>query len=312
MEKIKIVFLGTGSAIPTISRNHTSIFLKYKNRNILIDCGEGTQRQIRKAKINICKITDILITHFHGDHVFGLPGFLHTISKSECKKVINIYGPKGSKKLIKEMLRVSSIKGVDIKIKEVEGKFIDNPYFKISAFSLKHDVPCNGYMIEEKNRLRIDKKKLKKLRIKNIPELGKLINKKNIKVNGKIVKWKNLTYLERGRKISFILDTKLCDNVNKLAKNSDLAIMEAVFLESKEGKELVKKYKHLTLEQSVKVAIKEKVKKLILTHISQRYDYKDKDLLKEAKKVFFASKFSNKKSKVFDIRIAKDLMVVEI
>jgi len=131
MESILIVFLGTGSAIPTITRNHTSIFMKYKDRNMLIDCGEGAQRQLRKAKISLSKITDIFITHFHGDHVFGLPGFLNTLSKSDYNKTLNIYGPKGSKKLITDLLRVTNVKGVDIDIKEVDGKFIDNPYFKI-------------------------------------------------------------------------------------------------------------------------------------------------------------------------------------
>lgn len=299
MEKIKIVFLGTGSAIPTINRNHTSIFLKYKDRNMLIDCGEGTQRQIRSAKINPCKITDILITHFHGDHVFGLPGLLHTLSQSNYRKTLNIYGSKGSKRLIGEMLKISNVR-LNVRIREVKGKFIDNPYFRVSAFELRHDVPCNGYLFEEKDRLRIDKKKLKKLGIENVPKLSKLIEKKNIKINGRVIKWKSLTYLEKGRKISFVLDTSLCGNVKKMVRNSDLAVMEAVFLESIEGKELAKKYKHLTLEQSANVAKKEKVKQLILTHISQRYDFKDNNLLKEAKKIFK------------NVRIAKDLMKVEL
>jgi len=90
MENIKIVFLGTGSAIPTLSRNHNSIYFRYKERNFLVDCGEGTQRQMRKAKLNLCKITDILITHVHGDHIFGLPGLLHTMSKSEYNKKLAI------------------------------------------------------------------------------------------------------------------------------------------------------------------------------------------------------------------------------
>ena len=152
MEKIQIIFLGTGSAIPTTTRNHTSIFFKYRNRDMLIDCGEGTQRQIRKANINPCRITDILITHFHGDHVFGLPGLLHTLSKSNYNKILNIYGPKGSKKLIGEILRMSNVK-MAIKIKEVNRMVIDDIYFKISALPLSHGIPCNGYMFEEKDKM---------------------------------------------------------------------------------------------------------------------------------------------------------------
>ncbi len=296
MEPIKIVFLGTGSAIPTISRNHTSIFLKYKERNFLIDCGEGTQRQIRKAKLNPGKITDILITHFHGDHVFGLPGLLNTLSKSNYKKTLNIYGPKGSKKMFKKIWDITQV-NINVKFKEVAGRFIDNPYFQITAISLEHKIPCNGYLFEEKDRLRIDKGKLSKFKVKG-PKLAKLLGKKNIKINGKVLKWKDLTYLVKGRKVSFILDTKICNNAKKLAKNCDLAIIESSFLGDKVRE--AKKYKHLTLDQAVSIAKSSNVKELILTHFSQRYEFKEKMLFDKAKKLFK------------NVRIAKDLMALEV
>lgn len=297
MEKIQITFLGTGSAIPTITRNHTSIFLKYKNSDILIDCGEGTQRQIRKAKINPCKITNLLITHFHGDHIFGLPGLLHTLYKNEYNKTLNIYGPKGTRELIKKILEFTGAK-IKINFKEVSGKFINNPDFSIITLPLEHDTPCNGYIFQEKDKLRIDKKKLKKL--KNIAgyQIGLLAKKRNVKIKNKIIRWKDFTYLEKGRKISFVFDTKMCDNVNKLIRNSDLAIIESSFLD--EDKELAIKYKHLTLEEATKAAKKEKVKQLFLTHISQRYEFKEKYLLKKARKIFKNAK------------IAEDLMKAEI
>lgn len=300
MEKIKLIFLGTGGAIPTISRNHTSIFLKYKNSDILIDCGEGTQRQIRKAKINPCKITDLLITHFHGDHVFGLPGLLQTLYNNEYNKTLNIYGPKGTKELIRKILEFTGAK-IKINFKEVSGEFIDNHYFKITALPLEHDIPCNGYMFEEKDRLRINKNKLEKyIKMYKIsgPQIGLLAKKRNVKIKNKIIRWKDFTYLEKGRKISFVLDTKMCNNLNKLIKNSDLAIIESSFLE--EEKKLAIKYKHLTLEEAAKAAKKEKVKQLFLTHISQRYEFKEEYLLKKARKIFPKTK------------IAKDLMEVII
>ena len=301
MEEIKIVFLGTGSAIPTLTRNHTSIYFKYKDKNILIDCGEGTQRQLRKAKISPAKITDILITHFHGDHVLGLPAYLHTLSKSDYKKTLNIYCPPKNKKLINNLLKASGVKDIDFKITEVDGKFIENKYFKITALPLEHNINCNGYMFEEKDILRIDKKKLSKLKIKNTKEIGKLIEKKNIKTDGKLIKWKNLTYLEKGRKISFILDTKMCNNVKRLLKNSNLAISEATFLEAdNNGKQLAERYNHLTLEQITKEAKSSKVLRLVLTHISERNEFKEKKLLSIAKKIF-------KKAE-----IAKDLMKIEV
>lgn len=300
MEQIQITFLGTGSAIPTLSRNHNGIYFKYKERNILIDCGEGIQRQIRRAKLNLCRITDILITHAHGDHILGLPGLLHTMSKSAYSGELMIYCPKNTGRVLKKFLDITGVHGIDYKIKEVRGKFIDTPYFSISSLALEHDVVCNGYMFEEKDRLRIDKKKLVKHKIKG-KEIGNLVEGKNIKVDGKTVKFKDVTFLEKGRKVSFVFDTKLNANVDKLVKNSDLAIMEGVFLGSTDhGKEMSKKYKHLTIEDACRAAKKGKVKELIISHISQRYEFKEKLLLKEAKKIF-------KK-----VQIAKDFMKVSV
>lgn len=107
MEKIKITFLGTGSMIPTIKRSHTAILLTYKNENILIDCGEGTQRQFKIAKISPSKLTRILLTHWHGDHILGLPGLLQTLGMNDYRKTLNIYGPKKNKTLLSSIKKTS-------------------------------------------------------------------------------------------------------------------------------------------------------------------------------------------------------------
>jgi ribonuclease Z len=285
---IKLTFLGTASAIPTETRNHLAILLNYKDETLLIDCGEGTQRQFRKAKLNPCKITRLLITHFHGDHVFGLPGLLQTLALNNYSKILHIYGPKGTKKYIFEIFKTFiPIKKIRFEVEEVSGKFLETKDFKITAFALDHDAPTNGYVFEEKPKLRINKEKLKKLKLPNHPDLAKLTQGKNIIINKKSIKYKDLTYLQQGKKISFIFDTKLCNNARKLAKESDLAIIESTFLgESEKGKGLAGEYKHLTAKQAAEIAKKQKVKHLILTHISQRYEHKESLLLEEAKKVF--------------------------
>ena len=104
--KIPITFLGTSQAIPTAKRNHTSILLSYNSENILIDCGEGTQRQFRKAKINPCKLTKLLITHWHGDHILGIPGLLQTLALNNYNRTLEIYGPKGTKKFMNLMQQI--------------------------------------------------------------------------------------------------------------------------------------------------------------------------------------------------------------
>jgi len=99
---LKVTMLGTADQIPSFNRNHSAILINYEGENILVDCGEGTQRQFRYAKLNPCKITKILITHIHGDHVLGLPGLLSTLAMSGYGKDLEIYGPKGIKKFINE------------------------------------------------------------------------------------------------------------------------------------------------------------------------------------------------------------------
>jgi ribonuclease Z len=305
MDKINLTLLGTSSAIPTATRNHSSIFIKYKDYNILIDCGEGTQRQLRKAKINPCKLTHILITHFHGDHIFGLPGLFHTLVKNNYSKTLHIYGPKRTKFFIKLFSHLSLDEGkIKIIPHEVTGKFLETKDFFLEALPLMHGSPCNGYAFIEKEKLRINKKKLAKLNIKNHKDRKKLSllkQGKDITINNKKIKAKDFTFKEKPRKIAIVLDTKTCPNAVKLAKNADLAIIESTFLESeKDDKEDAKDYKHLTAKQAAQIAKKAKVKQLLLTHLSQRYEYKDKLVLNEAKKIFKNTK------------IAKDFMSVEL
>ena len=153
--KILIIFLGTSSAIPTETRNHISILLSYKNENILIDCGEGTQRQFRKAKLNPGQITRLLITHFHGDHVFGLPGLFHTLALNNYSKTLYIYGPTGTKKFISEIFKTFiQSKRIKYEVKEVRGRFLETNDFKLIALPLDHDTPINGYLFEEKDVLK--------------------------------------------------------------------------------------------------------------------------------------------------------------
>ena len=282
---IKLTFLGTSAAIPSAKRNHTAILLTYYGENILVDCGEGTQRQFRKAKLNPCKITRILITHWHADHILGIPGLLKTFALSGYNKTLFIYGPRGTKILMKALLKLFAFKGeYPIKVEEVDEKFFETKDFYLKAKKMTHSVPCNAYIFVKKGQIRIDKQKLKKTKLPSGPLLQKLKHGKNISHKGKKYLAKDLTFGEKDQKISFVLDTSINRQVVSFVKDSDLLICESNF--SSEDKAKAKEYKHLTSKQAAEIAKKSKSKKLILTHLSQRYENNPKKVLNEAKKVF--------------------------
>jgi len=282
---IDITMLGTSDQIPTAKRNHTAIFLKYKGEGILVDCGEGTQRQFRKARLNPCKVTKILITHWHGDHVLGLPGLLQTLSFSGYNKTLEIYGPKGTKFFMKKLLETFVFKGKhSIKVFEVDGKFFETNDFYLESKKMTHGAACNAYHFVKKGLIRIDKKKLKKSKIPIGKHLLKLKQGKNITYKGKKYFAKNLTFTDADKKVSFILDTGLNKSIIPFVKNSDLLICEASFEEA--FKDRAKLHEHLTSKQAAEIAKKSNSKKLVLTHLSSRYEKDQAVILKEARKIF--------------------------
>ena len=302
---IKLTFLGTSSQIPTAERNHTAIYLSYQsgksNENLLVDCGENTQRQMRIMKISPNGLDEVFLTHWHGDHTLGLPGLIQTLNAHDYKKTLEIYGPKGIKKYFELMLEAFLLKGkINYRIFEIEkgGVIYENNDFKVEAEFLEHTAPCLGYSFIEKDRRRIDMKYLKKAGVKEGPILKNLKEGKNIKVNGKVINVKKATYVVKGKKIAIVLDTRMNKIIEKLSKDSDLLVIESTFGEDLKDKAY--EYKHLTSVEAAKIAKKCKVKELILTHISQRYDDNLEHVLKGAKKIFKNSK------------IAKDFMVLEL
>ncbi len=294
-ESIKLTFLGTSDAVPTAERNHTAMLLSYKNENILIDCGEGTQRQFRRAGLNPCKITKILITHWHGDHVLGLPGLLQTLALNEYSKTLKIYGPRGTRYYMENLLKTFSFYGdVSMEINEVspqtdskksEKTFFEGDGFYLSAKKLNHQkAPCNAYSFNEKNERKIDKKKLKENKISQGPHLEKLKQGKNITIGGKTYKSKDLTFEEKGKKVSFVLDTSYFKEISKFVKDSDILVGESAFSSDLEDK--AQEYGHMIASQTASIAKDSNSKKLLLTHISQRYSKSPGEILKEARKKF--------------------------
>ncbi len=280
---MEIVFLGTSGMHPTKERNLFSVLFRYKSENILIDCGEGTQRQLRMIDIPSTKITKIFLTHLHGDHINGLPGLLQNLQANQYTKNLEIYGPVGLKTLMNHIYGITGFR-LKFKIHEIKsGIIFKNKDFYVKAKELKHSIKVFGYSLIEYDKRKMNMTYLKKFKLKKHVLLGNLQKGKDIVFEGKKIKAKNATKLIKGKKLTLITDTMYCDGCIKLAKDSDLLICESTF--SKEFKDKAKEYKHLTVEDAANIAKKSKSKKLILTHFSQRYRYVN-SLLKEAKKIF--------------------------
>ncbi|MEM3074429.1 MAG: ribonuclease Z [Candidatus Pacearchaeota archaeon] len=299
--KIEIVMLGSGSSVPTAKRNHPGILLKYKEENCLFDCGEGIQRQFRKANENPCKITRLFISHWHGDHILGIPGLLQTLYLNAYGKTLEIYGPRRTKNYMDKILGLFAYKGkIYFNVHEIsKGIFINDKDFYVEAFPMSHGIPSLAYSFYIKDSLRIDKNKLKKLNLhkNDLKKLKELKKGKDIILSGKKIKAKDVTYVEKGRKIAFVFDTLMNENILKIAKDSDILFCESTYFDEKE---LAMEHKHLNVFQVADIAKKSKVKKLVLFHLSQRYEMKEKDFLNEAKK------------KIKDVIIAEDLMRFEV
>ena len=279
-----ITFLGTSCMVPTKERNHQSIFLSYKEDGLLIDCGEGTQRQLKIADIKPTKITKILISHWHGDHVLGLPGLMQTMNASEYEKKLEIYGPSGTIEHFRKMLDAFSFSiGFEHTITEIKDGIIEGKDLIIEAKALEHNITCIGFSITEKDKRKIKVAFVKRLGIPDGPLLGELQDNKTIMWQGKPISPEDATYLVKGKKIVIILDTVPCKNAYELAKDSDLLVCESVYSSTLLDK--ADENKHMTAKQAAELASQTNASRLVLTHFSQRYKTSE-EILEEAKLVF--------------------------
>jgi ribonuclease Z len=289
---IVVTFLGTVSGIPSKERNHPAIALEYfyyRKDTLLFDCGEGTQKQLMNAGISFMDISKIFITHWHADHFSGLIPLLQTMNLEKRKNELTIFGPEASR-FVQGILNLGYF-GVRFPVKAVdvpfEGKDIKKIYetevYEVFSVPVLHTVPSVAFAFKEKDSWRIDEKKLKELGLKRGKWLKKLKENGEATYNGKKIRIEEVASLQKGLKVVYSGDTKPCENLIELAKDADLLIHDATFLEEDED---TQKY-HSSVKDAAKIAKKANVKKLILTHISRRYQKVDVErFLREAKEVF--------------------------
>ncbi len=283
---------------PTKERGLPAVHLSFESENFLIDCGEGTQRQMRIAGLKPTKLTRVFISHFHADHVLGLAGLMRNLAANDYKGTLEIYGPKGLPTYVEHLKKSSTYtEKLKLRLTEVKkGVIVDTEKFVVETFPLFHSIESLGFCIQEKQKRKINLEFTKKLGLVQHPLLGELQKGKNIVWKGKKVLVSKATFLVPGKKYVFIQDTGFNEKLISSAKEADLLVCESTFQESEKKK--AEEYKHMTAHQAATIGKKAKVKKLILTHFSQRYEDLT-EMEKEAKEVFK------------EVVLAKDFMSID-
>lgn len=291
---MELEFLGTNAGVPSLQRNVTSMALRmFEERRTfwLFDCGEATQHQILRSSLKLSKLEKVFITHLHGDHIFGLPGLLSSRAYQGGTTKLAVYGPPGLKQFVDVSLTLSQSR-IEYELEVVEhtgGMVYEDQDITVESLLLDHRVDSYGYRIAEKDKAgSLDLKRLADYGLKPGPAYGRLKRGESLDLgNGQVLKPEDvLGSPKKGRIVTILGDTRPCDNVIPLAKDADLLVHEATFMD--DLKESAYNYHHCTSIQAAEAARQAGAKELILTHFSSRY--KDMEhlqpLLAEAQSVF--------------------------
>ncbi len=296
---MRIIFLGTSGAVPTKDRNHISIALIYEGEIILLDCGEGTQRQMVRAKISPMKVSKIFITHLHGDHFLGLFGLIQSMSFFGRESPLYIYGPKGIIRIV-EIAKELSVYDIDFDLIPVEisdGFTVEEKNYKIITRLVDHSIETYSIIFEEKKGKKFDIEKAAALGLKPGPWFKALKEGKCIVYNGKLITPEMVLGEEKkGIRIVYTSDTRPTDRIANYIRDSIL-IHDATFDDNLRNEAYVKY--HSTAKQAANVAKKYGAKYLFLIHVSSRY--KDVTVLENEARNVFKNTYA-----------AKDLMCIDI
>jgi ribonuclease Z len=269
-----VTFLGTASQVPTRLRNHNSLFLMWDDLGILFDPGEGTQRQMTLAGLSATQITHVAITHFHGDHCLGLAGIIQRLSLDRVEHLVEVLYP-ASGQVYFERLRHASVfyetatllpRPVSAMGDEVEvcraGKV------RILARALEHGIDCQGYRVQEDDGRRMLPDKLEEAGVRGQAVRG-LLQAGRLVVGERTVLLEEVSEFRRGQAFALVMDSRPCAGAAGLARGADLLVCESTYLES-EAREAHEHF-HMTAAQAARLAQGSGVRRLALTHFSQRY-----------------------------------------
>jgi ribonuclease Z len=285
---LKIIFLGTSGSVPTPNRGMPALMVLREGERMLFDCGEGTQRQMMKARSGFMDVASIFLSHFHADHTLGIPGLLQTMSFQGRTEPLYIYGPEFVEEFCDLLSRLGYLNlGFPLIARRLDpGDRIEFRDYTIEAFRNYHSVPGLGYVLREKPRPgRFNKARALELGVPEGPLFGRLHRGETVEANGRKISSEDVVGEPRpGRTIVYTGDTIPSEAFLSHLKDADVWISEATFADDMADK--AGETMHSTASGVAKLAARAGVKQLILTHVSSRYAQDPAPLLADAKKHF--------------------------
>ncbi|MGO1052573.1 ribonuclease Z [Crossiella sp. CA198] len=271
MSNRELIVLGTASQVPTRARNHNGYLLRWDDQGFLFDPGEGTQRQMVHSGVPASAITRLCLTHFHGDHCLGVPGVVQRLSLDKVPHPVHAHYPASGAAYFHRLRYAAAFhETADLREEPItgDGVLATGSFGALAARRLAHPVEAYGYRLVEPDGLRMLPDKLAAAGISGL-QVRKLRREGHLDVEGRRVELAEVSVPRPGQKFAFVMDTGLCENVFALAKDVDLLVIESTFLDTEA--ELAAQVGHLTAGQAGLVAAECGVRKLVLTHFSQRY-----------------------------------------
>jgi ribonuclease Z len=299
---LNVIFLGTAGSLPTPERNPSAVLINREGELILFDCGEGTQRQMMRARTGMMRLNHIFLSHLHADHILGIPGLLETMAFQGREKPLTIAGPVNTIRLIEAFSTICYFaRDFEVRAMELDpGEVVRMDGFQVEAIETSHSVPSLGYaLVEDRRPGRFNREAATALGVPPGPMFGRLQHGESIEVEGRIVMPDQVMGPPRpGRRIVYSGDTRPCSSVEIASSNADLLIHDGALAESMA--DWARETRHSTAGEAAQLAKRAGARKLVLTHISSRYSEDISPLLADARRFFE------------NTTIANDLMKVEI